>query len=109
MARNRYFVNSPRGFANEYTVFVVTNREDEARLRRLVPKLERLSRVEAEFWGWLEPKRMKVQTAHWSGGFAWLDMFEVTNLEEAMQLAPDATRAWLDSVEQAERSEQWER
>ena len=66
----KYFVRYPRGFVNEYTVFVVESPDDEARLRKAFPDAFRITRKRAMQLGFVLPRRAEREGEQWFGGFA---------------------------------------
>ena len=68
---NRYYLDNPRGFANEYTVYVIGSPEDEARFRNLYPGAQRITRASAIDYGLRRPRAARRDNQQWYGGFAW--------------------------------------
>jgi hypothetical protein len=67
---NRYYVEYPRDFANEYTVYAVPAADAE-RFERFFPSADRISRAEAVRLGTRRPIEAKRDGEQWFGG--WLD------------------------------------
>ena len=64
----RYFKYHPRGFANEYTVYVVERPEDlESDVIQVAAKITRAEAIE---WGIRKPNWAKRNSQQWFGGFA---------------------------------------
>lgn len=63
-----YHVEYPRGFANEYHVYVVTP-ETAQRFSGVFPNARRIDRKEAVELGWTRPRRAKKTGEQWYGGF----------------------------------------
>lgn len=66
----RYYLNNPRGFANEYTVYVI-EAEHAYYLERRFPSATRITRADALEYGLRKPRSAKRNQQQWYGGFAW--------------------------------------
>ncbi len=64
----RYYIEYPRDFANEYTIYV-TNGNDEA-FRAAYPNAERITRARAIERGIRRPRLAAQCSEQWYGGFA---------------------------------------
>ena len=62
-----YYIKSPRGFANEYTVYAISNAEDAAALRLAAE--DRCTRRVAIERGYSRPRQAKRFGEQWYGGF----------------------------------------
>ena len=85
---NKYYVDYPRDFANEYTVYVVRT-TDTGRLKSRFPDAERISRREAIRLGWTRPRKAKKDGEQWYGGFASNNYAD--SVGEAIDVAISAT------------------
>lgn len=90
---NRYYTNNPRAFANEYTIYVVTNPADEQRLQYFMPNAKRISREQAIERGYTRPRVAARTGEQWFGGFVGADY--ATSPETAVTLAAKGTRDFL--------------
>jgi hypothetical protein len=86
----RYFVEYPRGFANEYEVFAV-EQADADRFRELIPAAEPITRREAIRLGWTRPRRAKKDGEQWYGGFR-LEYPYHDDVDSAIKECVSATR-----------------
>lgn len=69
---NLYYINYPRDFANEYTVYVVTP-ELRERFKKAFPDADRITRKSAIERGWSRVKEAHETGEQWFGGFANLN------------------------------------
>lgn len=90
-----YYIDYPRDFANEYTVYVVPAGE-VARFRGALPDAERITRSEAIRKGWTRPRQAGRDGEQWYGGFAYRGY--PANASEAID---DAEAATLEMLEHA--------
>jgi len=65
----RYFVEYPRGFANEYTVYAAPS-GFAGTFGELFPAALPITRAEAIRLGWTRPREAKRDGEQWFGGFA---------------------------------------
>lgn len=80
-----YFVEYPRNFANEYTVYAT---DDRKAFEAAVPGADRVNRREAVRLGWSRPREAKRDGEQWFGGFHTDDLSRtVTGDPLAEQLA----------------------
>lgn len=66
---NRYYIEYPRDFANEYIVYVVAA-ERAAELEAKLPDAERITRAEAIERGIRRPRQAKRYNEQWWGSLA---------------------------------------
>jgi hypothetical protein len=86
---NRYFVDYPRDFANEYTVYAVPAGM-VADFGRAFPDAEPITRSRAIRLGWTRVKEAKRDGEQWFGGFADSGAYPET-LGEALEACRAAT------------------
>lgn len=92
----RYYVDYPRGFANEYTVYAVAS-TDRERFERAFPEAEHISRARAVRLGWSRPREARRGGEQWYGGFCSQGFADTP--DAAIE---DCRIATQDAVEQAE-------
>lgn len=88
---NLYYIEYPRDFANEYSVYVVPTGERE-HFEELFPRAERISRKKAVERGWTRVKEARRDGEQWFGGFGG-SAGTYGTLEEALESARQETLA----------------
>lgn len=90
--RHHYFVNYPRDFANEYTVYAVPP-ASIPQFRALFPEAEPISRPRAIHLGWTRPREARRDGEQWFGGLAepMRSYDPPTTLADALMLASEGT------------------
>ncbi len=98
--RRVYYHESARGFANEYTVYVVPQ-SLTSRFEAAFPEADRISRKRAVYWGWSRPREASRDGEQWFGGFEsgnhddreWITVYRALD---------GACRATVEAIEFAE-------
>ena len=68
--RNQYFYHCPRGFSNEYTVYVAATKAIVEAILAKYPNIEKITRGEALKYGYSVPLDAKKNgSSDWYGGF----------------------------------------
>ena len=83
MRKNRYYIDYPRNFANEYNVFVVSA-EDESKFEQAYPKAQRITRKRAIELGWTRTKEAGKNGEEWCGSFCSLGRTAPKNIADAI-------------------------
>jgi len=95
-----YYVEHPRGFANEYAVYVV---KDRMAFKSAIPDAKRITRVEAIRLGWSRPREAQRTGEQWYGGFFTDNRTRDTDtLDQSLDECLSATQRRLDELAPAE-------
>jgi hypothetical protein len=99
---NRYYIEHPRNFANEYAVYVCKSERTERRLLELYPNAEKINRAEAIRLGWTRPREAERNGEQWFGRFAE-PLYEAPRASNVLEALTEAAQGTLDEINRAEK------
>lgn len=95
----KYYIEYPRNFANEYTVYIVSKNNEKRFLELLGDKVKRISRKEAIEKGYYAPKRAKKENIQFFGGFYLSDNYN-QDLADSIYDCITSTEDLLNELDQ---------
>lgn len=97
---NKYYIDYPRDFANEYDVYVAADAETERELLRYLGSgAQRITRQEAVRLGWTRPREATRTGEQWYGGFVGGAIWNY-NVSDVLREAQRRTKEILAEAKQ---------